>query len=250
MRFPAARQNKRRSNFKRRNLIATLLSLVIVCSLILLVDYQNTPDKYNEWFSTDAAESTEETAAGLKEEAWDKQLEAYLADGKKDLALELLQQQIAAQGASAQLYGWAAERFSQHRYPAEAAAIWLEGIMETGAPELAEQLRQAVAPADMIESGSLKRFLKTAYGKPAEQITWEDLYQLKSLSISDEEFPSSWRRGTSIIRAMPMIPDCYPSPCGPNLQSGLGQQESLLYSGDCARCNGTSPRNSWMSGCF
>lgn len=74
------------------------------------------------------------------------------------------------------LYGWTAERFSQHRYPAEAAAIWLEGIMETGAPELAEQLRQAVAPADMIESGLLKRFLKTAYGKPAEQITWEDLY--------------------------------------------------------------------------
>lgn len=179
-------KNKRRSNFKRRNLIATLLSLVIVCSLILLVDYQNAPDKYNDWFSTDAAESTEETAAGLKEEAWDKQFEAYLADGKKDLALELLQQQIAAQGASAQLYGWTAERFSQHRYPAEAAAIWLEGIMETGAPELAEQLRQAVAPADMIESGSLKRFLKTAYGKPAEQITWEDLYQLKSLSISDE----------------------------------------------------------------
>lgn len=51
---------------------------------------------------------------------------------------------------------------------------------------MAEQLRQSVAPADMIESGSLQRFLKTAYGKPVEQITWEDLYQLKSLSISDE----------------------------------------------------------------
>lgn len=185
-------KNKRHTGFRRRNLIATLLSLVIVCSVILLADYLNAPDKYNEWFhtntpaSTDATESKEMPGGSLKEEAWDKQLEAYLADGQKDLALQLLQQQIAAQGASAQLYGRAAERFSQHRYPAEAAAIWLEGIMETGAPELAEQLRQSVAPADIIESGSLRRFLKTAYGKPAEQITWEDLYRLKSLSISEE----------------------------------------------------------------
>lgn len=185
-------KNKRHTGFRRRNLIATLLSLVIVCSIILLADYLNAPDKYTEWFntntpaSTDATESEEMPAGSLEEEAWDKQLEAYLADGQKDLALQLLQQQIAAQGASAQLYGRAAERFSQHRYPAEAAAIWLEGMMETGAPELAEQMRQAMTPSDLIETGTVKEFLKTAYGKPVEQITWEELYRLKSLSISEE----------------------------------------------------------------
>lgn len=185
-------KNKRHTGFRRRNLIAALLSLAMVCSVILLADYLNAPDKDNEWLhtntpaSTDAVDSKEMPGGSLKEEAWDKQLEAYLADGKKDLALQLLQEQLSAQGASAQLYGRAAERFSRHRYPAEAAAIWLEGMMETGARELAEELRQSVAPADIIESGSLRRFLKTAYSKPAEQITWEDLYQLKSLSISEE----------------------------------------------------------------
>ncbi|BFH69809.1 hypothetical protein J27TS7_58020 [Paenibacillus dendritiformis] len=169
-----------------------MLSLAMVCSVILLADYLNAPDKDNEWLhtntpaSTDAVDSKEMPGGSLKEEAWDKQLEAYLADGKKDLALQLLQEQLSAQGASAQLYGRAAERFIRHRYPAEAAAIWLEGMMETGARELAEELRQSVAPAEIIESGSLRRFLKTAYSKPAEQITWEDLYQLKSLSISEE----------------------------------------------------------------
>lgn len=185
-------KNKRHTGFRRRNLIAALLSLAMVCSVILLADYLNAPDKDNEWLhtntpaSTDAVDSKEMPGGSLKEEAWDKQLEAYLADGKKDLALQLLQEQLSAQGASAQLYGRAAERFIRHRYPAEAAAIWLEGMMETGARELAEELRQSVAPADIIESGSLRRFLKTAYSKPAEQITWEDLYQLKSLSISEE----------------------------------------------------------------
>ncbi|MDU5145985.1 MAG: hypothetical protein E6230_27885 [Paenibacillus dendritiformis] len=185
-------KNKRHTGFRRRNLIAALLSLAMVCSVILLADYLNAPDKDNEWLhtntpaSTDAVDSKEMPGGSLKEEAWDKQLEAYLADGKKDLALQLLQEQLSAQGASAQLYSRAAERFSRHRYPAEAAAIWLEGMMETGARELAEELRQSVAPADIIESGSLRRFLKTAYSKPAEQITWEDLYQLKSLSISEE----------------------------------------------------------------
>lgn len=185
-------KNKRHTGFRRRNLIAALLSLAMVCSVILLADYLNAPDKDNEWLhtntpaSTDAVDSKEMPGGSLKEEAWDKQLEAYLADGKKDLALQLLQEQLSAQGASAQLYGRAAERFSRHRYPAEAAAIWLEGMMETGARELAEELRQSVAPANIIESGSLRRFLKTAYSKPAEQITWEDLYQLKSLSISEE----------------------------------------------------------------
>ncbi|NKI23297.1 hypothetical protein HFN20_19030 [Paenibacillus dendritiformis] len=185
-------KNKRHTGFRRRNLIAALLSLAMVCSVILLADYLNAPDKDNEWLhtntpaSTDAVDSKEMPGGSLKEEAWDKQLEAYLADGKKDLALQLLQEQLSAQGASAQLYSRAAERFSRHRYPAEAAAIWLEGMMETGARELAEELRQSVAPADIIESGSLRRFLKTACSKPAEQITWEDLYQLKSLSISEE----------------------------------------------------------------
>ncbi|WP_213471713.1 leucine-rich repeat domain-containing protein [Paenibacillus dendritiformis] len=185
-------KNKRHTGFRRRNLIAALLSLAMVCSVILLADYLNAPDKDNEWLhtntpaSTDAVDSKEMPGGSLKEEAWDKQLEAYLADGKKDLALQLLQEQLSAQGASAQLYGRAAERFIRHRYPAEAAAIWLEGMMETGARELAEELRQSVAPAEIIESGSLRRFLKTAYSKPAEQITWEDLYQLKSLSISEE----------------------------------------------------------------
>lgn len=186
-------KNKRQTTgFKRRNLIATLLSLVIVCSLILLIDYQNAPDKYKEWYntyfpaSTDATQPMEAPADSQNEEAWDKQIDAYLADGKKDLALQLLHQQIAADGASAQFYGRAAERFSQHGYPADAAAMWLEGMMESRAPELAEQLRQSVAPVDMIETNTLKQFLTTVYEKPVEQITWQDLYRLKSLSISEE----------------------------------------------------------------
>lgn len=177
-----------------RLLFTCCLTLVIIS---LLKNSDGIREAFREWrapFISENSNYEEEESAPdeeYREERWTEQVGRLLEEDKLNSALEVIDEQIAANSSNTRLYEVAGTILTEYGYLQEAANVWLAGMIQTGERQFAVLLRENVRPAHLAVADELAGYIADVFGKPLEEVSWEELGQIRRLHVTDSSTESA-----------------------------------------------------------